>query len=247
MYHPDLNRQLLHEAKEANSTRYVGIIAAYDVLKDKRKKQQYDLSLDMQNGAGSSLSFSSARSDNQWQNKYYGEAKYYSKSGSQYTASGLNTSSHRAQNFGGPTGAADPTSTFSGQHINYGDRNGVPHFDYNEKLLQNLKFEQHMISKSISEVDRKQILEQLLRSGEKVDEELVTKHLLRHVNQQNAKQASTAGPLHSMGAEYALYMYQGPRQGYGNAESELLFGVVKAFLVLCGAGSSIFAIYNLML
>lgn len=241
MYHPDLNRHLLDDESEANNAKYVGIIAAYDVLKDERKKQQYDLTLGGQYGSISS--FSNARADNQWQNKYYGEAKYYSKSGSQYTASGLNTTtSHRAQNFA--NGAVDPTSTFSGQHVNYGDRNGVPHFDYNEKLLRNLKFEQHMISKSINDDDRKQILDQLMRSGKKVDEELFTKHLLRHVNQQNTAQGSRLAGLQSMGGEYASYMYQGPSQGYGNNESESLSSGFKVFLVLCGAGSSIFAIYN---
>ncbi|KAI5970147.1 hypothetical protein CANMA_000758 [Candida margitis] len=176
-YHPDLNQHLDAEAKQENNSKYVAMVNAYDTLKDIKKKRAYDQS--SSTGGGFSSSNSNRRSNEY--NKYYGEAKYYSRSGkSTYSASGLNTKRHKVKyQHSGSTGANQ--SRFSGEHINHGDKYDVPHFDYDKHLNRNLRFEQRIIDKYMDPATRDRILSQLQSSGEHISEELKTKHLLRHV------------------------------------------------------------------
>lgn len=234
-HHPDLNTHLSSEEKEANNNRFVAIVTAYDTLKDIKKKKAYDSEL--RQGASSSSSHPTSTPRSEWQNEYYGEAKYYSKSGTRYSASGYNTTSHRVHNFGDYANE----SAFSGRHKNYGDRFDVPHFNYNEHLSKHLKFEQRLINKLLSDEDRAAILNQLSKGGDisKLDEELVTKHLMRQIhhsyNRHNNKasfapQSSTAGA-----SAKNPYMYTAP------ADEESV--VFKSALFIGGLGT-IYMLYS---
>lgn len=237
-YHPDLNNHLGEEEKKANSDKFVVIVTAYDTLKDIKKKKQYDLQL--KSGLGdvyAKTSQNSSSRNDEWQNKYYGEAKYYSRSGSNsHSGSGLNAKRHRVYHHGN----YDSTSAFSGKHVNYGDRFDVPHFNYNEHLLKNLKFEQRIISKRLSDDDRKAILKQLSKSGDisNLSEELITKHLMRQVHHSYNKsnnQSSFAPQSSSAGSQAKNpYMYQGPHKGNDDDNDGFLF---KSFMFLGGVGS----------
>ena len=178
-YHPDLNQHLKDEAKEENNAKYVAMVNAYDTLKDIKKKRAYDQSSGGGAGGGSGVHMSNRRSNEY--NKYYGEAKYHSRSGrSTYSASGLNTKRHKVKyQHSGSTNANQ--LHFSGEHINHGDKYDVPHFDYDKHLNRNLQFEQRIIDKYMDPLTKAKILNQLQSSGEHVSEELKTKHLLRHV------------------------------------------------------------------
>ncbi|CAK9442312.1 uncharacterized protein LODBEIA_P60550 [Lodderomyces beijingensis] len=173
-YHPDLNTHLSDAARQDNTQRYTLMVSAYDTLKDVKRKRAYDQSLRSNTSSNSSYSRRSPAS-----NKYYGEAKYYSRHGHSYHASTLNTKRHRVHFHNNRTSS---DSQFSGEHVNHGDRYNVPHFDYDRHLHRNLMFEQRIIEKSIDQATRDKILNQLYKSGEKISEELKTKHLMRHVN-----------------------------------------------------------------
>ncbi|ABN67909.2 predicted protein [Scheffersomyces stipitis CBS 6054] len=245
IHHPDVNTHLVGEEKEVNNEKFVEIVNAYETLKDVKKKKQYDLQLKLVgnfHGANATSHTSSARED--WNNQYYGEAKYYSRSGGHYTASGLNSKRHKVYNFSNH----GEGSHFSGKHINYGDRFDVPHFDYNEHLHKHLKFEQHIINKHISPEERSKILEKLSKSGEKLSEELITKHLMRHVhhfkgNEVNpnhfASSTATFAPqaTASMSSKRNPHMYHGPRVDDNDS------GTFKTFMIL-GAGGSLFLLYK---
>lgn len=232
-YHPDLNGNLSAEEKEENHARFVKIVGAYDVLKDIKKRKEYDMQ--MRVGDQPHTPKSTPRSE--WQNQYYGEAKYYSKSGATHSASGLNTKRHRVYY---NEGAASASSSFSGKHMNYGDRYDVPHFNYDAHLHRNLKFEQHKINKHLSPEDRDKILSQLNKSGEKLSEELITKHLMRHIHHSNYGE-NIARSEKNRGLTKNPYMYQGPQSNYGGDEGG---GVFKLFMFLGGASSSMFLLYN---
>lgn len=238
-YHPDLNTHLSDEEKKANSNKFVTIVDAYDTLKDMKKKKNYDISL-RTSGQAYTRNSSAVRRNLEWQNTYYGEAKYYSKSGthsrSSYTASGLNTKRHKVRhdnNF-------ENHSSFSGMHRNYGDRHGVPHFNYDEHLLKHLKFEQRIINKQLTDDDRENIMQQLRNSGD-LSEELITKHLMRQVHHtKNRMNSAGLGEWVNSGSGSAAggrnpYMYHGPQN-----ESD---GMKITFLCL-GAGGSIYFLYQ---
>ena len=190
-YHPDLNQHLDDASKESNAAKFTLMVQAYDVLKDVKRKRAYDQSL---RPNGSSSAYSSPRNRGEY-NKYHGDAKYYSRHGfnsstnggsgySSYTALGLNTKRHKVRfhNHKHPQDGDPNMSTFSGQHVNYGDKYDVPHFDYDHHLMRNLMFEQRIIDKHLDQSTKDKILSQLMKLGQKVDEGLKTKHLLRHVN-----------------------------------------------------------------
>lgn len=228
MYHPDLNAHLGDADKEANSKKYVQMVLAYDTLKDAKKKRAYDATLKASSGG-------TARRD-VGQNKYYGEAKYYSRanaSGS-YTSSGYNYTRHKVRNFykGEATSAH-----FTGHHQNRGDRHDVPHFDYAEHLLKNLKFEQRIINKQLTEEDRESILRQLAKNGDtsKIDEELLTKHLMRQALRSKFNPRPTA---QARAAAQQTYIYQPPP----SEESSL---AVRTAMLLGGAGS-IYLLYHMV-
>lgn len=238
-YHPDLNGNLSVEEKEVNHTRFVKIVGAYDVLKDIKKRKEYDMKLRL---GGESQATQTPRSSprSEWQNQYYGEAKYYSKTGSTHSASGLNSKRNKIY-FN--EGSSPSSSSFSGKHMNYGDRYDVPHFNYDEHLHRNLKFEQRIINKHISPEDREKILSQLNKSGEKLSEELITKHLMRHIHHSNYSENITRTSENSHSLAKNPYMYHGPQSNYGGEEGS---GVFKLFMFLGGATSSMFLLYNLL-
>lgn len=227
-YHPDLNLHLLEEEKEANNTKYVEMVQAYDALKNSQKKEEYDALLGNQRGT-----LRSGRpGPTDWENQYYGESKYFSRSGgaaalASYSSTRYNNQRHRVKNFyTGPEG----NTTFSGHHRNYGDRNDVPHFDYNEHLHKHLQFEQRILNRNLSESEREAILRQLAPDGDlsKVSEELITKHLMRRAQKSNVraeqvKPSGTANP----------YMYQGPQNG---GVQEASGGLGMATAIAIGAG-----------
>mmetsp|Transcript_2385 Transcript_2385/g.2643 ORF Transcript_2385/g.2643 Transcript_2385/m.2643 type:complete len:308 (-) Transcript_2385:105-1028(-) len=241
-YHPDLNTHLTDDEKKANSDRFVTIVNAYDTLKDMKKKKNYDLSL-KSSGQLHNRNNSGVRRNQEWHNKYYGEAKYYSKSNaysrSSYSASGLNTKRHRVRydtDF-------ENNSSFSGEHRNYGDKHGVPHFNYNEHLLKHLKFEQRIINRQLTDDDREAIMRQLSKSGDlkNMSEELITKHLMRQVHH-TKNRSNSAGLGHwgnssssANGQNKNPYMYHGPQD-----DSD---GLKVAFLCV-GAGGSLYLLYQ---
>lgn len=180
-YHPDLNQHLDDEAKQSNNAKYVAMVNAYYTLKDVKKKRAYDQSSSPSSFGGAGTFSASNRRSNEY-NKYYGEAKYYSRSGkSTYSASGLNSKRHKVKYH--HSGSTDANQLqFSGVHVNHGDRYDVPHFDYDKHLHRNLQFEQRIIDKYMDPVTKEKILSQLqTSSSEHISEELKTKHLLRHV------------------------------------------------------------------
>lgn len=248
-YHPDLNNHLEEEEKKLNSEKFVLIVSAYDTLKDAKKKQQYDIEMRSSGGSGTII-HSNTRRNQEWHNKYYGEAKYYSRansgsnsSSSSYSSSGLNNKRNRVY-FNDDNYSGTNNSTFSGRHINYGDRFDVPHFNYQEHLTKHLKFEQRLLNKNLSESDRKKIIEQLGKEGE-IDEELLTKHLMRQAKRKEEELKnpySTTSNTNNNKGTYSnpnsAYMYQAPQDsGDGMA--------FKAFAFL-GAGSSLYYLWTLL-
>ncbi|QRG36888.1 hypothetical protein FDK38_001247 [Candidozyma auris] len=236
-YHPDLNSHLSDEKKELNNKKYVQMSSAYDTLKDVKAKREYDAKLGF-GGRKQGSSHNPNHSD--WENKYYGEAKYYSKakaSGS-YFSRGYSNRRHRVHNFYNGSGAENTNSHFSGIHRNYGDRYSVPHFDYNTHLAKHLKFEQRILGKQLTPEDRDVIIGQLRKEGNGADvsEELITKHLMRHAH--GNYQANTASS--SSAAASNPYMYQGPQHG-GYHDDSMSLGMTTG-LVLGGLGS-IYLIY----
>lgn len=239
-FHPDVNAHLSDTEKTANNERYVEMVQAYETLKDAKRKREYDARI-----GGSSLarhSHGSARAEpSEWHNKYYGEAKYYSKgrASTSHTSSGYNTRRHRVHN--AYTGAGPNKSDgFTGQHRNYGDRNDVPHFDYNEHLAKHLKFEQRIYGKNLSDAERDAIIRQLSSDGDvsNINEELLTKHLMRHSRRSGSPRNE------SLGSSSALnpFMYQRHRHE-DHEESSL---GMKTALVLGGAGSA-YLLYHTLL
>ncbi|KAK6454297.1 uncharacterized protein RJT20DRAFT_136659 [Scheffersomyces xylosifermentans] len=251
-FHPDLNTHLEPEEKEANNSKFVEIVSAYETLKDIKKKKQYDIELRAQgNLHGGHGSNRPTPTRSEWDNKYYGEAKYYSRSGGQTTsASGLNSKRHRVYN----ASSQDDNSHFSGKHVNYGDRFDVPHFDYNEHLSKHLKFEQRMINKHISAQDREKIIAQLSKSGENLSEELITKHLMRHVHHFKGGDTDNYGGGTSSSSN--MHATSFPRQGnnqtntrnphmyHGPQVDDSESGAFKTFMLLGGAGGSLFLLYK---
>lgn len=241
-YHPDLNSHLPEEEKKANSDKFVQIVTAYDTLKDIKKKKSYDAQF-KSTGNYYNKNPSASRRNQEWQNKYYGEAKYYSKSHSgmrsSYSASGLNTKRHSVRH---DNGFANE-STFTGEHRNYGDRHGVPHFNYDEHLLKHLKFEQRIINRQLTDEDREAILQQLKKAGDvkNLSEELITKHLMRQVhhsnNAKNGGRSSSSGTSSSGSSSqnHNPYMYHGP-QDDGDG--------LKMTIILLGAGGSLYLLYQ---
>lgn len=222
-FHPDLNTHLNEEEKQQNNEKYLLMVNAYDTLKDVKKKKQYDNELRMEGSSpGFGATSNANRAKREWQNKYYGEAKYYSKSGYQSYSSGYRYKPHETVH-----------SPFSGTHRNYGDRFDVPHFDYNLHLHKHLQFERRIIDKSLSQQEQTTILNHLQKSGVKLNDETITKHLLRHIHRKpqtfaaQSQGTTTASP----------YIYQ-PRKDDGDA------AFLPKFLVISGASMGIYLLYN---
>lgn len=224
-YHPDLNTSADEEQKKLNQDRFVEIVSAYDTLKDVKKRKQYDMEL---RGSPNIKQNNPDRSE--WHNKYYGEAKYYLRSeGSHHSmALGLNATRHRVRNFAD----FENQSHVSGVHVNHGDRHGVPHFDYDNHLSRNLKFEQRLINKHLSPAQRDAIIKQLYRSSNtKVSEELITKHLMRQAHNYANQQSSGRQATYTSTARDP-HMYHGPH----DSESTLKV----ATIMTVGAGATYF-------
>lgn len=241
-FHPDVNAHLSEDEKLANNDKYVVMVQAYETLKDAKKKREYDAQMTQtRNSHGSGPGAYAARSDPlEWHSKYYGEAKYYSKGRAltSHFLAGYNSRRHRVHNsYSGPGGNSD----FSGQHRNYGDRNDVPHFDYNEHLAKHLKFEQRIYGKHLSAAEREAIVRQLAANGDPstVSEELLTKHLMRQMRRTGLPQSDS-----SQREKSHQHMYRGPSNGQ-DAEEESGLGM-KTALVLGGAGLA-YLVYNALM
>lgn len=230
-YHPDVNAHLDETEKEKNSDRYVKMVQAYETLKDAKKKREYDATLGAMSNSNNPTP-SQRQGPSEWQKRYYGEAKYYSKASASYSLR-----KQRVHNFY-RAGEHDQTSHFGGQHKNH-DRYDVPHFNYDEHLAKHLKFEQRIINKLLSPEERESIIRQLAKDGDTsgVSEELITKHLMRQAQRVNADVKKTG--QNRPKAAHNPHMYAGPQHGYHEPESLVGF---KAALVL-GAGSVIL-LYN---
>lgn len=232
-HHPDVNAHLDAEAREANNTKYVEMVLAYDVLKHPKKKRDYDASLAgagaARNGSGASPQATLSYRRSPEFEKYYGEARYHSrtKASGSYTSRGYNYTRHRVHNAYSGELPRDGTR-FSGMHTNRLDRFDVPHFDYNHHLLKHLKFEQRILERHLTPEQRDAVLRQLAPDGDfsKINEEVLTKHLMR--------QASTApaGLRHSYTYEKNPYMYQSP----GDA-GDGVSGLGMTVFLAAGAGS----------
>lgn len=252
-YHPDLNNHLNEEEKKANSEKFIRIVNAYETLKDKRKKEEYDRVL---RGGGfggntnrgtrgrgfrdeypSRYSYNNAQKE--WEQQYYGAKPYLG-------ASRLNRTRNRVK-FDGEY--SDENTTFNGQHTNYGDRYNVPHFNYEEHLLKHLKFEQRIINKQLTNEEREAILLQLTKNADILDisEELITKHMMRQVNR---KAKTTENQRESVNVNSnSHYMYQKPKpRAYTTTESETDYddgSTFKALALLTGASGSLYMLYQL--
>lgn len=204
-----MNPHLEEDAKQKNLEKFMEIVEAYDTLKDMKKKKAYDRTL---RGA----STSSRHQPTDWDNKYYGEAKYYSKSLGYLLPSGMNSRRHRVHNFNEKY--AENTLHFSGKYVNHGDRFGVPHFDYNEHLLKHLKNEQRQLFKYLLDDDKKMLLSQLesqvANSGSRESsiayEELLTKHLQRNIHHYKHKKQLGTSPSHVGHSSDSAYVYRRP-------------------------------------
>lgn len=235
-YHPDLNPGTDESQKKVNLDKFIEIVAAYETLKDANKRRLYDAQL--RGLAGSNGSRSADRSE--WHRKYYGEARYYLRSdGSHHTmALGLNSTRHRVRNFGD----FDNQSHVSGAHLNHGDRQSVPHFDYATHLLRNLKFEQRLINKNLTPAQREAILSQLRSSGTPVNEEIITKHLMRQAKARldsHGRVVDGGRAYHSGGGDGGArdpHMYHGPHDSEGSVKMVTVFTV--------GAGAT-FLLYQM--
>lgn len=251
-YHPDLNNHLPEEEKKHNSDKFIRIVNAYETLKDKSKRAEYDRNLSRPNngmhgmhmGSGYRQDYNSQYSYNnsqkEWQNLYYG---YNRNTG----GSRMNRTRHKVHNFSDE----DPTSTFLGEHKNYGDRFNVPHFNYEEHLLKHLKFEQRIINKQLTPEEREAILQRLTKNADILDisEELITKHMMRHVN--NKSKGSNGYIRESITVNPSTqYMYQKPSPSqYSNYESETDYDDGSTFKMMALAGGtagSILLAYKLL-
>lgn len=229
-FHPDLNIHLKEEDRETNNERYKEMVLAYETLKDDVKRREYDLKTGISGSSGM------PGRDEEWANKRYGEVKHHLR-GRSNSRLGYNVRRHRVHNFyDGEAGS----SHFNGQHVNYGDRFGVPHFDYNTHLSKHLKFEQRLINKHLSDEDRQFILRQLAKDGDvsRFSEELVTKHMMHQVQRSNA---GRSGP----GTTFATnpHMYRGPQDGTASDEEGKT--TTSTILMILGGSGLTYLFYQL--
>ncbi|EGW29945.1 uncharacterized protein SPAPADRAFT_144342, partial [Spathaspora passalidarum NRRL Y-27907] len=238
-YHPDLNQHLSAEERESNSATYVKMVDAYTVLKDVRKRREYDLSLKSQGSYSGGDATTTARyKQSDWHSKYYGEAKYYSRSGNSYTtASGYNTRRHRVRYDHGQV-PEDNNTGFHGKHRNYGDRYDVPHFDYDEHLNRNLKFEQRLIDKRLDSVTKEKILAQLAKSGLPMTEEVKTKHLLRQAQVRSSCNQHREYMYYTPPSSQNFYQSRAPPPNEGPS--------IRTFVFMSGGGFSLYLLYKLI-
>ncbi|CAN3372885.1 hypothetical protein DIURU_002778 [Diutina rugosa] len=204
-HHPDLNGHLSEDEKEENASKYLEMVTAYDTLKDIKKKKSYDSQLRV---AGVQIANHAKR---EWNNKYYGEAKYYSKSGYSYSSSGLNTKRHKIRYHNSQRDVNN--STFHGSRTDYSDRYDVPHFDYDTHLKNNLKFEKRIIDKALSAEEQKRLLQTISTDGKALDEEMAIKYLLHHVRtmQANGTESVIPKPRENGSFQTNPHMFQSHR------------------------------------
>lgn len=232
-FHPDLNSHLSVEEKDDNSKKYTEMVLAYDTLKDAKRRREYDAKIGRR--SSSSTGTSSFRRNGEWRNRHYGDSRAYSRRGAgNYSSSGYNYTRHKVHNFYTGEGSSGQDN-FDGRHKNHGDRYDVPHFNYDEHLAKQLKFEQRIIKKELSATELDLVLRQLTPDGDatKVSDELLTKHLMR---QRRSSQESRTVESTSAGALSHQYMYRRP-QTYGNETHDSGSSAFTTFAVLGGAGS----------
>ncbi|CAH6718250.1 hypothetical protein CLIB1444_01S02498 [[Candida] jaroonii] len=228
-YHPDLNNHLPEDEKQDNADKFIRIVNAYEILKDKKKRQEYDMTLNP--GLGSSPYSRGPEtfnySYNNSQKEYYGEARYQN-------SSRLNRTRHKVRNF---NEFGDNDTTFSGRHVNYGDRNNVPHFNYEEHLSKHLKFEQRIINRQFSKEEREAILKQLTKTYDisELSEELVTKHLKRQINRKSKPIIQESISVHKSDP----FIYRRPEY----TQEEEMSGL-RVIAILGGASGGLFMMYK---
>lgn len=237
-YHPDLNSHLSPEEKEENSRKYTEIVLAYDTLKDPRRRREYDSQIGRRSPRSTSAFGGQYRRTGDWHYRAYTENKAYTRRGSaNYSASGYNYTRHKVHNFYTREARAGELH-FGGRHTNMSDRYDVPHFNYNEHLAKQLKFEQRLIKRGLSAQELDLCLRQLVPDGDvsKVSAELLTKYLMRQRRSSQNSHTSSASAGSYRGHQY---MYQRP-QGYGTQETR---GHGLTTIAVLGAGS-MFLLYK---
>lgn len=234
-HHPDLNGHLDEAEKEANANKYLEMVNAYDTLKDIKKKKLYDSQL---RATGIQVAHNSKR---EWNNKYYGEAKYYSKSGYSYSSSGLNTKRHRIRYHNSRHDINN--STFHGSRTDYSDRYDVPHFDYDTHLRNNLKFEKRIINKALSADEQKRVLQTISTDGKPLDEEMAIKYLLHHVRtmQANGTESTMSKPRERRDSQSNSHMYQ----AYRSPNNDSKF--VPKLLMFGGATGGLYVLWHILM
>lgn len=234
-YHPDLNSHLSPEEKEENSHKYTEMVLAYDTLKDVKRRREYDAKIGRR---GPNVTPSSSfRRLNEWRSRHYGDNRAYSRRGTgNYSASGYNHTRNRVHNFytgEHPAGA----QTFDGRHKNRGDRYDVPHFNYDEHLAKQLKFEQRIIKKDLTEKELDACLRQLVPNGDvsKVSDELLTKHLMRQRRNSQETREYTSSANQNL-----QHIYRRP-QTYGSGQES---GSSFLTFAILGGASSVYVLYK---
>lgn len=208
------------------------MVLAYDTLKDVKRRRDYDAKIGRR--GASTNGASSFRRSGEWRSRNYADSRVYTRRGGTHSASGYNYTRSKVHNFytgEGPSGSQH----FDGRHTNRGDRYDVPHFNYDQHLAKQLKFEQRILTKDLSDDELQKVLKQLVPNGDasKVSDELLTKHLMRQKKSKEARTAPGESAHHSLSHQH---MYQRP-QSYGKETDETGGSKFTTLAVLGGAGS----------
>ncbi|ODQ82267.1 hypothetical protein BABINDRAFT_26983, partial [Babjeviella inositovora NRRL Y-12698] len=155
-HHPDVNNSMLETDadKEANNNKYIQILGSYEILKDDKKRSAYD------SKHRQVMSLEARNRKQEQMNKYYGEAKYYSRSASaRPSPSGLNNRRTKVH-WGAGTPYRDK-SFFHGRYQDFSTMDDTPHFNYAEYLKKQLKIEMRLCNSRMEKV-REEIRSQLV-------------------------------------------------------------------------------------
>ncbi|ANZ74766.1 BA75_00274T0 [Komagataella pastoris] len=127
-YHPDLNTHLEETDKKANHDKFIQIVNSYEVLSDDSAKTQFDRN----RGVNEEQLRKAKRQE--FHDRYYGDAKTYSRQPSGY----YNTKKNRVHYGEGVRFRGK--SQFHGE-FNEPSNYDVPHFDYDKHLAKNIAYE----------------------------------------------------------------------------------------------------------
>lgn len=237
-YHPDLNSHLGEDERKANNDKFIRIVNAYEILKDKKKKQEYDNTL-----VGSSHNAQGFRQGQTYNYSFNDSSRdpKQHRTRAQF-GSRLNRSRHKVKNF---NDYSDENSSFTGIRVNYGDRFDVPHFNYQEHLSKHLKFEQRIINKQLTDVERETILKQLTKNYDilELDEELVTKHLMRQVNKKDKSDFNRESINLNQSDPF---IYRRPNNTYSDDNLNNENSGLKIIALLGGTTGSLLVVYKMI-